>query len=325
MEGGVEQSLQLGTALCGGPRGNLDCLPRLFGVRFDYIRSADDDRGTAMKQARILIVDDEAGAAEIIAMILNKRSDRYAATSATSGAEGVRLALEDKFDLILSDVRMGDVDGEAFLTKLKNLKIQTRFIFMTAAATDRADTVRLTKLGACDVLHKPITPQQLEFAIERALVMEGPLGFESGDNRNSNKDLRDRAELLDREARGLQKRTYELDKGENDLKLRVELLHRDEREFSKRVAELDKRANERKSELDKRENNLKARAAFIPLIFLGASILTTVLLYRLGLLSGTAPAYLLPLFLFILLSLPFDRIKTFVAKMKKTEGRATFK
>jgi len=211
--------------------------------------------------------------------------NNFEAHSAKDGAEGIRLALSKDFDLIVSDVQMPSVDGVEFLTKLKDAKVKTRFVFLTGVATDLKNTVKFVKLGACDVLHKPIMSEDLLCAVNRALALESALTLQSGPSQLT-KDLIDQAEHIAREQENVRKERIELDTEKKSVKL-LSILTR--------------------------------------LLFLAVSISVTVLLYRLGIASGSSPMYVLPIVLFLLLSLPFDRIKTFVAKIMKSEGRATFR
>ncbi len=243
-------------------------------------------RGKKMKeakQARILVVDDSQAITDWFLKVLHENN--FEAHSAKDGAEGIRLALSEDFDLIVSDVQMPSVDGVEFLTKLKDAKVKTRFVFLTGVATDLKDTVKFVKLGACDVLHKPILSEDLLCAVNRALALESALTLQSGPSQLT-KDLIDQVERIEREQENIRKERIELD-------------------------------TERK--------NVKLFSILTRSLFLAVSISVTVLLYRLGIASGSSPMYVLPIVLFLLLSLPFDRIKTFVAKIMKSEGRATFK
>ena len=236
-----------------------------------------------MTKPRILLVDDDA---EILRIFLNYlRMHNFDAVGAGGGAEGIRLALENKFDLIISDMVMPDVDGVEFLTKLKEGKVQTRFIFLTGEATDLRSTVKFVKLGACDVIHKPIDRHTFISTIDRALALESPLALRATEQSQLMKNLLAEAERIEHE-RGklLQEQT-------NVAKL-------------KRSAQL--------------------RVVGVKLVFLAAATLATILFYRLGMIPSGTPMFALPVLLFILLSLPLERIKTLFAKTKKGEGGATF-
>ena len=74
----------------------------------------------------------------------------------------------NKFDLILSDLRLPDGDGIIFLTWLRENRIMTPFIIMTNYS-DVQTAVLAMKLGAFDYLQKPINPTILQQKIDSAL------------------------------------------------------------------------------------------------------------------------------------------------------------
>ena len=67
--------------------------------------------------ARVLVVDDEADIRDLATALL--RRDGHQVSTATSGAEAVRLAIETRFDLILLDINMPGQDGWQTLRQLK--------------------------------------------------------------------------------------------------------------------------------------------------------------------------------------------------------------
>ncbi len=203
-----------------------------------------------MKEPTILVVDDNQDFHDLVLIMLNRRN--YKAVRARDGAEGIRLALDNEFDLIISDVMMPGVDGVEFLTKLKDAKVRTRFIFMTVEYTDLQNTVKFVRLGACDVIHKPFSPQQLSSAIDRALVLESPLALQADNPSQLTKNFLAEAESIEREREKVGRERAELAR----LKRRAQL-----------------------------------QSTLIPLIFLAAASLATVLFYRLGIIPRGMPIY----------------------------------
>lgn len=236
-----------------------------------------------MKRPRILVVDDQAAIRELLVDVLSVAG--FDVTTAKGGAQGIQRALKDRPDVVISDVCMPDVDGVEFLTKLKEAKVGTRFIFVTGVYTDLRDTVKFVKLGACDVIHKPFDTENLVSAVNRALALESALSL----------NVSDPAPLI-------KKVLAEAD----SIHLELE------------------RLGEAREEFRKAKMAVQWQVVFIRLLYLLASGAATVVFYRLHVISSDAQLFALPVILFILLSLPFDRIKTLIAKLRKTEGKATF-
>ena len=66
---------------------------------------------------RVLVIDDEAAHAATVADVLEAVG--YSCTVATSGAEGARLIDKDDFDLVLTDLKVGHLDGLDIVRKVR--------------------------------------------------------------------------------------------------------------------------------------------------------------------------------------------------------------
>jgi two-component system sensor histidine kinase/response regulator len=91
-------------------------------------------------------------------MVLNGcLNTRWDTATASNGKEGLHMATVLQPDLIITDIRMPEMDGETLLRELRSTPElgDTPVVVITAIA-DRARTVRLLELGAQDVLHKPV-------------------------------------------------------------------------------------------------------------------------------------------------------------------------
>lgn len=114
----------------------------------------------------ILIAEDEQVLRESVASLLE--GEGYEVITASNGAEAHELALSRPFDLVLSDVRMPEMDGIDLLARLKKIAPETPVILLTAFGTvDMA--VSAMRAGAWDFLLKPIQFDELLLKIERAL------------------------------------------------------------------------------------------------------------------------------------------------------------
>jgi len=116
--------------------------------------------------AVILIVDDEPLQRDILTTILS--DEGYETYSAASGEEALKLVRAYEPDVVLTDLKMGRMDGIELLEKIKGLKQPPTVILMTAFGTvDSA--VDAMKKGAFDYLTKPLDKEVVLLAVRRAL------------------------------------------------------------------------------------------------------------------------------------------------------------
>ncbi len=121
-----------------------------------------------MSRARVLVIDDEVGLLEEVVEWLH--FEGYVVYSAGGGAEGVRLALEHRPDLIVCDIMMPYVDGYRVLLEVRT-KPETAmipFVFLSALA-ERGEVRRGMSLGADDYVTKPFARQELLDAVQSRL------------------------------------------------------------------------------------------------------------------------------------------------------------
>jgi CheY-like chemotaxis protein len=124
---------------------------------------------------RILIVDDEATLRETVAAILCR--DDYAVDTAEDGAEALRLLDLHRYDLVLSDLRMPELDGPQLYDAIRQRcrAAMPAVVFMTGHVGDSIDGA--LPPGAL-ILEKPFSLTTLSETVERLLV---PGRGESGD------------------------------------------------------------------------------------------------------------------------------------------------
>jgi CheY-like chemotaxis protein len=118
--------------------------------------------------ALILVVDDEP---DLLALLVDQVSSLgYEVAAARDGTEGLRLAMDRRPDVILTDVIMPYMDGPEMLDRLRS-RPDTRDIPVIAitALTDRRTRSKLTSLGVRSFLAKPYTMRELAERIREVL------------------------------------------------------------------------------------------------------------------------------------------------------------
>jgi len=115
---------------------------------------------------RILVVEDEHKIASAIKKGLEQ--ERFAVDIAYSGVEGFDLAATEDYDCIILDLMLPEMDGFEFCRRLRQEKIQTPILILTARG-NLDDKVHGLELGADDYLTKPFSFEEL-LARVRALI-----------------------------------------------------------------------------------------------------------------------------------------------------------
>jgi DNA-binding NtrC family response regulator len=116
--------------------------------------------------AAILVIDDERSICEGCKLILSENN--CAVTCRMSGASGLEAARDGRFDVILLDMKLPDMDGMGILRTLRGESPTVHVIIMTGYSTVQ-NAVEAMKLGAVDYLTKPFTEEALLGAVERSL------------------------------------------------------------------------------------------------------------------------------------------------------------
>ena len=106
----------------------------------------------------ILIIEDEKTLADVIKASLE--NNNYQVKIECNGEEGYYKALSDTYDLIILDVMLPDMDGFTILKKLREDKINTKIIMLTAKST-LDDKLEGLENGANDYITKPFHIEEL--------------------------------------------------------------------------------------------------------------------------------------------------------------------
>jgi two-component system, NtrC family, response regulator PilR len=135
---------------------------------------------------KILVVDDEKSMREFLEIMLQK--DGYQVSCAASGEEALAALRREKFELLITDIRMKPIDGLEVLKQCKTISPSTAVIIISAYASAETAVVAM-KEGAYDYLPKPFKIDEMRTAITNALlsrraeeegpddVREGPLHY----------------------------------------------------------------------------------------------------------------------------------------------------
>ena len=114
----------------------------------------------------ILIVDDERSMREFLGIYL--RREGYRIEAASGGNEAIASIKARAFDVIITDLRMPDVDGLTILAEAKRIRPDTEVIVVTAFSTTET-AIAAMKAGAHDYLTKPFKIDEVGLVVDRAM------------------------------------------------------------------------------------------------------------------------------------------------------------
>ncbi len=113
----------------------------------------------------LLIIDDEASMRHMLRLVLEQHN--YRVSEAQNGAEAINLIYKEKFDVILSDIRMPDMDGLTFLDQPEVRSLDSTIIMMSAyGSIDTA--LKCMERGAYDYISKPFKPDEVVLTLRKA-------------------------------------------------------------------------------------------------------------------------------------------------------------
>lgn len=117
----------------------------------------------------ILIIDDEAGMRDMISRMFADAG--YATASAPDGAEGLKTARMEDFDLVVLDMSLPKMNGLEVLDGIKEWKPDLPVIIITAYGSTQT-AIEALRLGAYDYITKPFDLDELQMTAERALEQQ---------------------------------------------------------------------------------------------------------------------------------------------------------
>ena len=118
------------------------------------------------EQLRVLVIDDNRPHAETVAEILDDAG--YQCVIATSGSAGAKKIEQEEFDVILTDLKMEDLDGLALLRKAKQELPDAEVVLITGHGNIKT-AVEAIKQGAAHYLTKPLDIEQFFNVLEEVM------------------------------------------------------------------------------------------------------------------------------------------------------------
>jgi two-component system response regulator PilR (NtrC family) len=120
--------------------------------------------------AKILVVDDDQGIRDFLEIMLSREG--YEVTCASDAHKALNQCKKEKYDLILTDLKMPKIDGIEFLKEVKDICQETMVILMTAYASPET-AVSAMKEGAYDYVEKGFDLEEIKTIINSALDKKG--------------------------------------------------------------------------------------------------------------------------------------------------------
>jgi CheY-like chemotaxis protein len=117
---------------------------------------------------RILIVDDEEGIRTLLKLTIKELKPDYKVVTAPDGFVAMGRLMQQKFDLVLTDWRMGDMDGLELAEAIRDSWPDTRILLMTGTPTPELEGA-VKSLGLHGWIQKPFTPTHILNMVEQVM------------------------------------------------------------------------------------------------------------------------------------------------------------
>jgi PAS domain S-box-containing protein len=192
------------------------------------------------RQSKVLVVDDDQFALRSMSRALGGES--YEVVTASGGSQAIDLLKQDSFDLVLTDLKMPEVDGLEVLRQAREIAPQAVVLILTGYASLESAIEALRK-GAYDYLVKPCSDGELKLKIEKGLER-----VRLAEERQHAEEMLRRAhdELEER----VQERTAELAKVNETLQAEITARKRAEEELKELLKKIERAKQEWESTAD---------------------------------------------------------------------------
>jgi DNA-binding NtrC family response regulator len=118
-----------------------------------------------MENQKALVIDDEQIVLDSVKKILSK--ENYEVDTALKSKNGLEMALQNDYEIVLTDIRMPEIGGMRILRDIKRNKPSIPVVIITGYATVQS-AVQAMRLGATNYIEKPFTPEELMEAVHSA-------------------------------------------------------------------------------------------------------------------------------------------------------------
>ena len=145
-------------------------MPPLLPYPLGLPAGSRDTQAPQKRKARILVVDDDPGLLRLLTIRL--RAENYDVEAVESAAAALAACVRFDPDLVITDLRMDNMDGIGLLKELQSRWPGLRVIILTAHGTI-PDAVHATQSGAFGFLTKPVDKQELLDHVQKALKVSG--------------------------------------------------------------------------------------------------------------------------------------------------------
>ena len=132
---------------------------------------------------KILVIDDQTAILESLSMFFSEKG--YETLTAEYGKEGLEKVQSEQPDIVISDIRLPDVNGIEVLKTIRSINDQI-FVIMITAFHDMETTIEAMKYGAYDYIHKPINIDELDVSVNKvaeALTLKNNLSIYLNDQK----------------------------------------------------------------------------------------------------------------------------------------------
>jgi CheY-like chemotaxis protein len=157
---GVAEAHGGSLSLCEAPGGGACFLARLPAGRCSELPSPPADAERGERSARVLVVDDDRDVADALAELLEREG--LSVDRAASAREAQQLIARQSYDMVLSDLRMPDIDGVVLYDWIKRLRpaLAERTAFVTGD-TMSSDAARILVATGRPLLEKPFRAEDV--------------------------------------------------------------------------------------------------------------------------------------------------------------------